>query len=336
MATLQVVLAPGEKLQPLIQDAGVYLNCSYPTVANIALFSGSRIDPPASIEMSAPSQTVAPDSNFEVTLTLKNSLSSEITNVIVTDLMPRGLTALKVDSSVDFKDAQIINGGEDGQLVVVNLDKLAAGAEAEIQITINADVDLLNGTKIRNAATLFYRESAADQAWLDFTVGSGELPVLTASAGTGQGADFVPPGEAPTTGGSSTGSGAEDTAGSEESASTAREPADTSDNSVPPGNMPSTGGEIDLPMDKLDPKGLINFAEARLVVGRQADGVNDSPARTSKLATFADNSEQDKVLIVHYAVSRESSITVAASLLFLGLLVLGSGITLWRHRSDSL
>ncbi len=334
IARLHVSVAPAQakQLQPLIQDAGVYLNCKYPTIANIAVYSGSRIDPPAAIDMSAPSQAITPDSNFEVTLTVKNSLPDEITNVIVTDMMPRGFKVLKVTSSLDPRDARIIDGGEDGQLVVVNLDKLAAKASVTIGLTINADVDLLGGTKIRNVATLFYRESAADQAWLDFTVGSDETPELAASAGAGTGADFVPPSEAPTTGGSLTedaGDQAEAVSPARESAPTIR-PAAAGDDFVPPSNMPSTGGEIDLPMDTLDPTGQVNFSEAKLITGREVNGINDTSLTTT------DNSVETQVEVVYKAASTGPSITVAIALLFLGLLVLGSGITLWHRRSDSL
>jgi uncharacterized repeat protein (TIGR01451 family) len=340
IAKLHVGLAPGQakQLQPLIQDAGVYLNCTYPTVANIAVFSGPRVDPPAKIEMAAPSQTIAPDSNFEITLTIENDLPTDITNVIVTDLMPQGFKALKVNSSVDPTYAQIVDGGEDGQLVVLNWDKLASRAKATIRLTVNADVDLLGGTKIRNSATLFYRESAADQAWLDFTVGSDETPVLAASGAAGsEGADFVPPAEAPTTGGSllePAADSAQPAAAGQPAASTAN-PTAAGDEFVPPSNMPSTGGEIDLPVDTLDPMGEVNLAGAELVVGHEVNRANEGPARPSGLAITTERSEQSEVVVVHNAASRGPSITVAVAVLFLGLLVLGSGITFWRRRFDS-
>jgi uncharacterized repeat protein (TIGR01451 family) len=327
IAKLQVGLAPAQakQLQPLIQDAGVYLNCNYPTIANLAVFSGAPVDPPATIEMSAPSQTITPDSNFEITLKLKNNLPNEITNVIVTDLMPAGFRALKVSSSVDPKDARIVDGGEDGQLVVVNLDKLVAGATATIELTVNADVDLLGGAKIRNKATLFYRESAAAQAALEFTVGSDETPTLaSASAGAGDsGADFVPPGEAPTTGGSLSETTAEN--GQPDSISNGSTPgvetAAAGDEFVPPSNMPSTGGEIDLPTDSLNSAGVVDLAEAKLTVNQAADEIADAAAQT-------------KIEVVHNAAVSAPSVTVPTALLFLGLLVLGSGITLWHRRFD--
>lgn len=338
IAKLHVGVAPGQtQLQSLIQDAGIYLNCTYPTVANIAVFSGSRVDPPAKINMAAPSQTITPDSNFEVTLTVENNLPTDITNVIVTDLMPRGFKALQVNSSVDPTYGQIVDGGEDGQLVVLYWDKLASKAKAAIRLTINADVDLLGGTKIRNTATLFYRESAADQAWLDFTVGSDESPVLAASGVAGsEGADFVPPAEAPTTGGSllePAADSAKPAAAGQPAASAANPPA-AGDEFVPPSNMPSTGGEIDLPTDALDPRGEVNLAEAELVVGDEVDHAPTGASRVARLAITTDSAGQSEVVVVHNTASRGPSVTVAVAVFFLGLLVLGSGITFWRRRFD--
>ena len=162
-AVLHVGLAPGEQFQPLIQDAGVYLNCDFPIIANIALFNGPRIDPPATIEISASEPTIVPGQSNEITLTVNNDLPNEITNVVVTDLLPPGLNPVEVSTSAGPEAVQIVNANASGQLVVVNLDKVAAEATATIRMTIVADEVLLPASQVRNTATLFYRESAADQ-----------------------------------------------------------------------------------------------------------------------------------------------------------------------------
>jgi hypothetical protein len=175
IATLRVLLAPAqvEHLQPLIQNASIYLNCDFPTIANLALFSGPHIEPPVTIQMSAPAR-LSPGSDTQIRLIVNNDLPNEITNVIVTNLMPLGLVALDVPTvSTPSENVKIINGGDDGQLVVVYLDKVAAGDEANIIITVTTAEDIPANTQIRNTATLFYRESAAVQAWFDFTVGYG-------------------------------------------------------------------------------------------------------------------------------------------------------------------
>ncbi len=332
IATLHVAISPKASQQPLIQDAGVYLNCDYLTIANIALYSGSRVDPPATIEMSAPSQTIAPGSIFEIVLTIKNSLPNDSTNVIVTNMMPRGFTALKVSSSMNPKDAQIVNGGADGQLVIINLDKLPAGAEATLRITVNADVDLVSGTEIRNTATLFYRESAADQSWLDFTVGGDELPIPAASAAEGReaGAEFVPPAELTSGGGAPTENGSAAPANGAPAAtgaSTAPAKESTaSEEAVPPGNMPPTGGDL---ISLLDPneeaEGLTQWdTPPTLRVGVSARPVPDN--------AVAENNSPVRV-IMNDKRGSGPPLTVAVATLFLGLLALGSGITYLTHRT---
>lgn len=178
IAVLHVALTPAQagQFQPLIQDAGVYLNCDYLTVANIALYGGPRITPPAMIEMSALHQVLTPGGGTEITLTIKNSLPNDTTNVVVTDLIPAGLIALDVSSSIEAKNLDIING-PDRQLVAVNLDRMAAGATATIRITVITAADVPRNTQISNTATLFYQESVADQTSLDFTIGDEQIPV---------------------------------------------------------------------------------------------------------------------------------------------------------------
>jgi len=175
VAKLRLLLAPEQAahLQPWVQEAVVYLNCDFHTVANMAVFSGSEIEPPATIEMFAPDMLSA-DSQTPLRLTVKNDLPTEISSVIVTDLIPPGLVALDVQAaSAEPQNLRIIDGGDDGQLVVAKLDNLPAGAEANIFVTLAAAADTPAGTQLSSTATLFYRESVADQAHIEFTVGRG-------------------------------------------------------------------------------------------------------------------------------------------------------------------
>jgi hypothetical protein len=249
----------------------------------------------------------------------------------VTNMMPRGFTALKVSSSVDPKDAQIVNGGADGQLVAINLDKLAAGAEATLRITVNADVDLISGTKIRNTTTLFYRESAADQSWLDFTIGGNEVPIPAALAAEGReaGVEFVPPAELTSGGGAPTENGSAAPANGAPAATGAStapvKESTASEEAVPPGNMPSTGGDL---ISLLDPteeaEGLAQWGDTpTLRVGVSARPVPDNAAEEDKLPVE---------VIMNDQRGSGLPITVAVATWFLGLLALGSGITyLTRH-----
>jgi hypothetical protein len=278
IARLRIPLAPEEQglLQPLVQDAGVYLNCDYPVIANIAMFSGPRINPPASIEISGP-ESLAPGAAVPLRLTVKNDLPTGISNVIVTSLMPQGLMAEKLEAAaVPAENLKIIDAGEDGQLVAAFLDELASGDELTLFMTVAISEDALPGTQMRNTATLFYRESAADQDWFDFTIGSaakpepvgtpaiatpaavtvaaptptpetGPLPAAASDSGSTEivsppaetaeeGAEFVPPGKLPGTGG--------DFVSSAEAPSPPVETAEESADFVPPGKLPGTGGDF--------------------------------------------------------------------------------------------
>ncbi|MFN8457934.1 MAG: hypothetical protein U0401_25335 [Anaerolineae bacterium] len=331
LAILHVVMSPQDTLKPLIQDAGVYLSCDYPLVANIAVFSGEKIEPPATIEMSTSSQTINPGDDFSFTLTVKNNLPNEITNVIVTNMMPRGLKALQVSSSTRPKDAQIVDGGSDGQLVVVNLDKLAKGAKATITIKVNADIDLLGGTKIKNTATLFYRESFAHQASLDLTVSNGEEPIQAAAGGTAQtGADFVPPANAPTTGGDLLAE--EDTSTNTDNiipvSSSAKPNQESAAEFVAPGNMPSTGGDLLSTLPVEEPTIVVNPSQ-------EITRVSSGETSTFHLSNIHASREPGVVrVVVDKTNPKASPITVMTGFLLLGLLALGSGVAILTRRTS--
>ncbi|MCB0208735.1 MAG: hypothetical protein KDJ52_05380 [Anaerolineae bacterium] len=181
IATLHVDIPPAmqDTLTPLIQNAGVYLNCDYPTIANLAIYSGSEIDPPATIELTGP-KNLSSGNEIPIKVTIKNNLPNDITNVIVTSLMPSGLIATNVEAAAAEEDQlKIINGGADGQLVAAFLDTVASGDELNLFITVTVDDDAEVSGSVQQIATLFYRESAAAQAAIDFTIGSdnGAAPV---------------------------------------------------------------------------------------------------------------------------------------------------------------
>lgn len=172
VATLQVTLPPAlqDQLTPLIQGAGVYLNCDYPLIANIALYSSSAIEPPATIEVTGPEAIVKGD-EIPIRLTVKNDLPNEITNVVVTSLMPPNLKALSVEgAAIGAESVDIVDAGADGQLVSVFLDRVSSGEELNLFVTVTPAGVAPPGSELTLTATLFYRESAADQASMDVTI----------------------------------------------------------------------------------------------------------------------------------------------------------------------
>lgn len=181
IARLDVQLSPADPLRPVVEDAVVYLTCDFPTYANLALTSSPTIESPVTLEMSAPGEVISWSESAKITLTIKNNLPTGISNVIVTDLMPSGLVALGIRTSagVPANNLRIIEGGDDGQLVVAYLDKIAAGATETVTLEVMAIEDTPQ-TQARNTATLFYRESIAVQDSLEFTIARSNLAVPAA------------------------------------------------------------------------------------------------------------------------------------------------------------
>jgi len=161
-------------------------------------------------------------------------------------------------TAVSAADTQIVNG-PNGQLVAVYIESLSSGDETNIRLEVMGAPDLPETTQTTNTATLFYKESVADQASLDFTVGAGSVPVfaptaeaettpaLSAAASTGT------PEPLPTATPASTEAmepavspePTEESEGGEEFVPPGGLPT-TGDNFVPPGFLPTTG-EIILP-----------------------------------------------------------------------------------------
>ncbi|GAB4431604.1 MAG: hypothetical protein Kow0031_12710 [Anaerolineae bacterium] len=184
MARLKVTLAPelGGSLSPLIQDAGVYLNCNAPTIANIAVHSGDTIQPPVTLELSAPAG-ITPGESTVIRARIRNGLPNDITNVILTNLMPPGLTPTKIDLASDTaSNIQILDGGDDGQMAYVYLPSISSGMDENILITITAARDLRNNIQLKNTATLFYRESVAVQDSVELRVGGAPPPAVAPTA----------------------------------------------------------------------------------------------------------------------------------------------------------
>ncbi len=186
VARLKVALAPelGGNLTPLIQDAGVYLNCNAPTIANIAVYSGKSIRPPVTLELSA-ATGLTRGKDTVIRARIKNSLPNGITNVILTSLMPSGLTPTKIDFTDNTAQAvEILDDGAGGQMVYIYYDSIAAGKAENISITVNAASDLRVNGPLKNTATLFYRESVAVQDSIDMAVDGAPLPAAAPATAT--------------------------------------------------------------------------------------------------------------------------------------------------------
>ncbi len=120
--------------------------------------------------------------------------------------------------------------------MAIFFDRLASGAEAIARLTVMAAPEVSPGVKLTNTATLFYRESVADQAALEVTIGSGAAPSAAAVVST--------PVVTPTTVTTATTSSARPTPTPK-----------SSEAFVPPNGLPTTGDTL-LPPDLLPVTGL--------------------------------------------------------------------------------
>ena len=231
-ARLHVALAPGQidTLRPLVQDVGVYLNCDFTTIANVAVYSGPAIQPPATISMDAPG-VLSAKSQIPLRLIVKNTLPNDISQVAVTVLLPPGVRAVDVKAAA-ASIIKIVSVDDGSQMAVVYLDRVASGATANIFVTVTAALDAPAGKSLRSTAALFYAESALHQAQLDFVVGQAAI---------------APPEEAPLAAPQAAVETAPEPAPTEES-SPVVETAPTADSAEafvpPPGQMPTTGDDF--------------------------------------------------------------------------------------------
>jgi len=266
-AQLHVALTPeqAQRFTPLIQDAGIYLSCDFPLVANIGLFSGTPIEPPATIEISASRTSLAAGQQAEIMLAISNDLPTDITDVVVTSLFAAGLLPVDVSTSAGSETIKIVDTPKAEKLVVVNFNKMSAGEEITINITAVANPELAGTAQVKNTATLFYRESVAHQFTLDFDLEAGALPVqAVAPTPIPSAADSfaAPAGEADTS--------APSAVVSAEVAPAPTAETEEGEDFVPPPSMPATGDNF-VPPDALPTTGD-NFVPPPLlpVTGRDS------------------------------------------------------------------
>lgn len=163
-------------LRPMVDNAAVRLSCDFATQAIIGLYSGDeRPAPPGQISMKASPQTVAPGDRVEFSLTVSNSLPNSISRVIVTDLLPEDLIIKSVNASAGV--AELL----DGKMLAIIVGEVPENGTVDIFFSARVAEHVAEGTQLVNTATLFYAESAADQASVTITVG---YPASSPQVGT--------------------------------------------------------------------------------------------------------------------------------------------------------
>lgn len=150
----------------MVNQAMVRLTCDFHTHLNVGLYSGTdRPTPPGQIQLHVSPEAVWPGSTLEVAMTVKNTLPTPISQVVVTDLFPTGLQIEAVTVSTGAVEVL------DGRMLTVMMGDLPSGAAERIAVTLRADADLVSGTELANVATLFYAESVADQDAVQIEIG---------------------------------------------------------------------------------------------------------------------------------------------------------------------
>jgi uncharacterized repeat protein (TIGR01451 family) len=171
VAFLKIDLTAGQAktLHPMVGDVAIRLRCDLDIIANLGLYSSSqRPALPATLTMRVAPTTLLPGKTATFYLTLKNNMSNPISHVFVTDYLPDGL---KVTDVVATRGSvEVLNG----QMVTVAMGDLPQGGQETVQIAAQADPALANGTRLKNAASLLYAESVADQAAVTLVVGRGQ------------------------------------------------------------------------------------------------------------------------------------------------------------------
>ncbi|MEM7347378.1 MAG: hypothetical protein AAF485_24325 [Chloroflexota bacterium] len=335
IATLTVELAAPQAtlLQPNIQNAAVYLNCEFPTIANVALANDDTLEEPATITISGP-DSITQDNTIPLRLVVTNNLPNAITNVIVTSLMPSGLKATTVEAATveDENRLKIIEGNGGQQLVFVYLYTLAATDETNIIINVEVDEEAPTNIQAEAIATLFYQESIATQAAHNLTISNNASSAQTAASSETDEVSTDP--EDDTTANSDA-----------QEAAQVEEESDTSGAAdfVPPVEMPSTGGvlpilpqasleagnEVDIPISE---ETVVDNNEIILAVN-PVDIFEDQLPEYVPLIIIDDplESRTDTALSRPQRAESASPVAGASAVLFLLLLLIVSGLTVWRN-----
>ncbi len=166
-------------LTPMVNHAAVRLLCGVAVQANIGLYSGDvRPTPPAYLLWQPDAADIAPGQRLTLTLTVRNTLPNPISNVILTDLFPAGLSIEGAQASQGTVEVL------EGRMLTVLLGTVASGGEEAVTVTVQAAETLSAGAELSNVATLFYAESAADQSAVTVRVGGSPSPGGTEPAMT--------------------------------------------------------------------------------------------------------------------------------------------------------
>ncbi|MEM7028851.1 MAG: DUF11 domain-containing protein [Chloroflexota bacterium] len=164
-------------LTPMIDNAVIRLSCDHATFAHIGLYGGDdRPTPPGNLTMRVSPEVAAVGDTVDFRLTVNNTLPNPISQIVVTDLFPEGLRI--VNASTTAGSVEVL----DDRLLTVAIESIAQNETATISVLAEVlDIGVVD-IPLENTATLFYAESAADQASSWVTIQTDVADTLVASA----------------------------------------------------------------------------------------------------------------------------------------------------------
>lgn len=186
---LSLVIPAGSDLRASAGEVAIAPVPGQPIVVNLGVYGGAWTAPPLVPTVRAEPSWVRPGGQVTFTVQVANSLSTRISGMLITDLLPDGLSLIGVVSD----RGSTARAGNYGAVFVGDLDP---GSSVTVQFIADVLPETAAGT-LRNQVSLIYRERAVGQAAASMTVGGAPYPTAT-SAGSEPTASPVPP-EADTT-----------------------------------------------------------------------------------------------------------------------------------------
>ena len=168
---LDLVVPEDGDLHPVTSGIAVAPINAWPIVVNLGVYRERPIDPPLTPTISVQPSWVRPGGRMTVTVQVRNDLAFDISGVMVTTLMPEGLTLVGVIPSQG--DGRQIGGYGAGVL-----QNLPTGTEATVQFIAEVDGDAPAGT-LQVPVSLIYREHAAAQTVAQVRVSGAPAPAAT-------------------------------------------------------------------------------------------------------------------------------------------------------------
>ncbi|RLC73160.1 MAG: hypothetical protein DRI52_02360 [Chloroflexi bacterium] len=176
---LKLVLPDG--FLPLTTDVAVRLGYVSDLTVNLGFYAaGETPDPSPAPVLTADRATTSPGKTvvYRIHARYEADAGSALSNVLLTDLLPKGMTVISVETNRGSVETW-------GNLVTVDVGEFVPGEEVTVTLTARVADDLADGMTLTNRATLISNERPATQsAAVTITVGQGSPAVLPETGGT--------------------------------------------------------------------------------------------------------------------------------------------------------